>query len=128
MEVKFDCSKPFTRQLEVILLSSECIRLNFDRLRFNDVKLRLEQYFSKVVSVDYLCSCRLKNNETHQVLKESNITSNKTGTRQCSWAVWSTFAEIHSTHPNALMHYLGLLEFPVRICDASHIKKHTRPT
>ena len=53
---------------------------------------------------------------------------NKTGTRQCTWAIWSTFADIHSTHPGALMYYLGLLEFPVRICDASHVKTHTRPT
>ena len=41
---------------------------------------------------------------------------NKTGTRQCNRAVWSIFADIHSTHPGALMHYLGSLEFPV-ICD-----------
>ena len=34
----------------------------------------------------------------------------------------------HSNHPGALMHYLGLLEFPVRICDASHITTRTRPT
>ena len=46
--------------------------------------------------------------------KNNNI--NKTGTRQCTRAVWSTFAQIHST-----------LEFPVRICD-SHITTHTRPT
>ena len=28
------------------------------------------------------------------------------------------------THPGSLMHYLGLLEFPVRICDALHITTH----
>ena len=49
---------------------------------------------------------------------------NKTGTRQCTRAVWSTFAEIHSIHPVALMHDLGLLEFPVRIC-AHHNKQKT---
>ena len=27
------------------------------------------------------------------------IVVNKTGTCQCTWAVWSTFADIHSTHP-----------------------------
>ena len=48
---------------------------------------------------------------------------NKNGTRQCTRAVWSPFADIHSTHPTAL----GLLEFPVRICDISHITTHTRP-
>ena len=48
---------------------------------------------------------------------------NKNGTRQCTRAVWSPFADIHSTHPSAL----GLLEFPVRICDISHITTHTRP-
>ena len=53
---------------------------------------------------------------------------NKTGTRQCTRAVWSTFPDIHSTHPGALMHYLGSLEFPVRIYDASDITTHTRPT
>ena len=41
----------------------------------------------------------------------------KTGTRQCTQAVWS-----------ALMHYLGLLEFSVWICDASYITTHKRPT
>ena len=46
--------------------------------------------------------------------------SNETGTRQYSLAVWSTFAEIHSRYP-----YLGLLEFPVRICDA-YTSQHTR--
>ena len=35
-------------------------------------------------------------------------TKNKTGSRQRTRAVWSTFAEIHSTHPVALMHYSGL--------------------
>ena len=50
--------------------------------------------------------------------------NNKTGTCQCTRAVWSTFAEIHSNHPGALMHYLGLLEFPVRMCN-SHITTHT---
>ena len=58
----------------------------------------------------------------------SNLHYNKTGTRQCTWAIWSTFADIHSTHPGALMHYLGLLEFLVRICDASYITTHMRPT
>ena len=51
---------------------------------------------------------------------------NKTGTRQCTRAVWSTFAEIHFDHPGALIH-LGLLKLPVWICD-SHITTHTRPT
>ena len=32
---------------------------------------------------------------------------NKTGSRQSTRAVSSTFAEIHSTHLGALMHYLG---------------------
>ena len=33
------------------------------------------------------------------------------------------------TYPGSLMHYLvGLLEFPVRICDALHITTHTRRT
>ena len=32
------------------------------------------------------------------------------------------------THPGSLMHYLGLLEFPVRICDTLHIPTHTRRT
>ena len=32
------------------------------------------------------------------------------------------------THPSSLMHYFGLLEFPVRICDALHITTHTRRT
>ena len=50
------------------------------------------------------------------------------GTRQCTRAAGSTFADNHSTHPGALMHYLGLLEFAVRICDASHITTYTRPT
>ena len=30
------------------------------------------------------------------------------------------------THPGSLMHYLGSLKFPVRICDALHITIHTR--
>ena len=34
-------------------------------------------------------------------------TGNKTGTRQCTRAVRSAFADIHSTYPGALMHYLG---------------------
>ena len=55
---------------------------------------------------------------------EGEVSLNKTGTRQCTRAVGSTFAET----PGALIHYLGLLEFPVRICDASHITTHTRPT
>ena len=46
---------------------------------------------------------------------------NKTGTRQCTRAIWSTFAEIHSNHPGALMHYLGFLLFPLRICDSRHV-------
>ena len=33
---------------------------------------------------------------------------------------------ILDTHPGSLMHYLGLLEFPVRICDALDITTHTR--
>ena len=41
----------------------------------------------------------------------------KTGTRQYTRAV---IVEIYSSHPGSLMHYLGLLEFPVGICDASH--------
>ena len=41
----------------------------------------------------------------------------QTGIRQYTQAVWSTFAKIHSTHPASLM---GLLEFPVRICDVLH--------
>ena len=32
---------------------------------------------------------------------------NKTGSRQCTRAVWRIYAEIHSTHPGALMHYSG---------------------
>ena len=56
------------------------------------------------------------------------LAKNKTGTRQCTRAVWSTLAEIHSNHPDSLMHYLGLLEFPVKICDASQITTHTMPT
>ena len=48
------------------------------------------------------------------------------GEGQCTRAVRSTFADIHPTHPAALMHYLGLVEFPVRICDAS-FTTHTRP-
>ena len=47
--------------------------------------------------------------------------SNKTDTRQCTRA-------IHSTHQGAPMHYLGLWEFPVKICDASHITTYTIPT
>ena len=39
---------------------------------------------------------------------------NKTGSRQCTRVVWSTFAEIHSTHPGALMHYTGL-EFHFKV-------------
>ena len=39
---------------------------------------------------------------------------NKTGSHQCTRAVWSTFAEIHSTHPSALMHYSGL-EFNFKV-------------
>ena len=44
----------------------------------------------------------------------SGLFFNKTGTRQCARAIWSTFADVHS--PGALMHYLGSLEFTV-ICD-----------
>ena len=33
-----------------------------------------------------------------------------------------------NTHPGSLMHYLRLLEFTVRICDALHITIHTRRT
>ena len=36
-------------------------------------------------------------------------------TRQCTRSVWSTFVEIHSTHPGALMHYLGLLEILLNV-------------
>ena len=32
------------------------------------------------------------------------------------------------THPGSLMHYLGLLKFPVKICDVLHITTHTRRT
>ena len=39
---------------------------------------------------------------------------NKTGSRQCTRAVWSTFAKIHSTHPGALMHY-SRLEFHFKV-------------
>ena len=42
------------------------------------------------------------------------LCSNKTGSRHCTRAVWSTFAEIHSTHPGALMHYSGL-EFHFKV-------------
>ena len=35
-----------------------------------------------------------------------------------------TFSSL--SHPGSLIHYLGLLEFPVRICDALHITTHTR--
>ena len=52
------------------------------------------------------------------------VRMNKTGTRQYTRAVCSAFAEIHSTHPGSLV---GLLEFPVRFCDASHITTHSRP-
>ena len=43
-----------------------------------------------------------------------SLRNNKTGSRQFTRAVWSTFAEIHSTHPGALMHYLGL-EFHFKV-------------
>ena len=63
-----------------------------------------------------------------QFLRISYFEFNKTGTRQCTRAVWSAFADFHTTHPGALMHYLGSLEFTVRIFDASDITTHTRPT
>ena len=49
------------------------------------------------------------------VLKFIFFQSNKTGTRQCTWAVWSTFAAIHSTHWNNVQ-----LEF------VTHTSQHTR--
>ena len=39
---------------------------------------------------------------------------NKTGTRQCTRAVWSTFADNHSTHPGALMHYSACRSFEAK--------------
>ena len=45
---------------------------------------------------------------------QSNLDHNKTGSRQCTPAVWSTLAEIHSTYPGALMHYSGL-EFHFKV-------------
>ena len=56
-----------------------------------------------------------------RITKIDQLLLNKTGTSQCTWAVSSKFAENHSAHPGALMHYLGLLGYPVRMCDASHI-------
>ena len=55
---------------------------------------------------------------------------NKTGTRQYTWAIWRTFAEIHSRYtPRFIDHALfGVLEFPVRICDALPITTHTTHT
>ena len=41
---------------------------------------------------------------SHICLLSIDFKRNKTGSRQCTQAVWSTFAEIHSTHPGALMH------------------------
>ena len=40
------------------------------------------------------------------VTVRSCFIGSETGARQCAHAVWSTFAEIDSTHPSALMHYL----------------------
>ena len=40
-------------------------------------------------------------------VRDMNFNKNKTGTRQYTRAVWSTFAQIHSNHSGALMHYLG---------------------
>ena len=50
---------------------------------------------------------------------------NKIGTRQATWAVWSTFAKIHSTYPGAIDALFGLVEFPVRIF-VTHTSKHTQ--
>ena len=60
---------------------------------------------------------------TYFIYIERNFIGNKTGTRQYTRAVWSTFAEIH---PGSLIHCLGLPEFPIRIYDALHITAHTR--
>ena len=55
--------------------------------------------------------------------------TNKTGTRQYTrpFGVYLLKFTL-DTHPGSLMHYLGLLEFPVRICDALHITTHMRRT
>ena len=38
--------------------------------------------------------------------------ANKTGTRQCTWAVWSTFADIHSTrYTDALFGVTGISSY-----------------
>ena len=43
-----------------------------------------------------------------------SMKNNKTGTRRCTWAVWSTFAEIHSTHWNFRLEFV------------THTSQHTR--
>ena len=48
---------------------------------------------------------------------------NKTGTRQCPRTNWNTFADIHSTHPGALMHWNFQLEFVM-----PHTSQHTHKT
>ena len=51
--------------------------------------------------------------------------NHKTGTRQCTRAVWSTFAEIRSNHPGALMYYIwGYWNF--RLEFVTHTSQHTR--
>ena len=50
---------------------------------------------------------------------------NKTGTRQCTQAVWSTFAEIHSAQPGALIRYLGYWNFRLEFV-MPHISQQTR--
>ena len=96
--------------------------------------LHISIQFSLLFSVLVFAKCQVLNltvgRSRDQVLQRAywKNKDNKTGTRQCTRAVWSTFADIHSTHPGALMHYLGSLEFPVRILDASDITTHTRPT
>ena len=58
---------------------------------------------------------------------KSHRKNNKTGTSQYTRAVWSTFAEIHSIHPGALMHYLGLIYWDIRLeFMMPHTSQHTR--
>ena len=49
---------------------------------------------------------------------------NKTGTRQYTQAVWSTFAGIHSAQPGALIRYLGYWNFRLEFV-MPHISQQT---
>ena len=77
--------------------------------------------------IERLTSSSLGYNNNNHNHNQNNYNYKKTGTRQYTRADWSTFAEIHSRYPpGSLMHYLELLEFPVRICDTLHITTHMR--